>query len=141
MFTPSEAAKVGVRVSQDGNRRTAFQFLSFPDAKFEDVIALEPELESVEPEIREQIERDALYSNYLGRQQTEIDVLKKDEAHRIPDGFDYEALGGLSNELKSKLTKSQPETLAQAARVDGVTPAALTLILASLRKDERRRQA
>ncbi|MEW9920529.1 tRNA uridine-5-carboxymethylaminomethyl(34) synthesis enzyme MnmG [Marimonas sp. MJW-29] len=133
-FTPSEAAKSGISVSQDGTRRTAFQLLSFPDAKFEDVISLLPDLSETEPEIRQQIERDALYANYLGRQKAEIETLRKDEAHRIPEGFAYEALEGLSNELKAKLSAAKPETLAQAARVDGVTPAALTLILATLRR-------
>ncbi len=137
-FTPTEAARSNVTVSQDGTRRTAFQLLSFPDARFEDVIPLEPRLADVEPEIRQQIERDALYSNYLARQQTEIDILKRDEAHRIPDDFDYDILEGLSNELKAKLSAARPESIAQAGRVDGVTPAALTLILAKLRRSARK---
>ena len=140
-FTPTEAAKSGILVSQDGNRRTAFQLLSFPDAKFEDVVPLEPRLKAVEPEIRLQIERDALYSNYLARQQSEIDSLKKDEAHRIPTDFDYMVLAGLSNELKSKLSLARPESLAQAARIDGITPAALTLVLSHLRRDSEKRTA
>ncbi|MFC6636163.1 tRNA uridine-5-carboxymethylaminomethyl(34) synthesis enzyme MnmG [Sulfitobacter sp. JBTF-M27] len=140
-FTPSEAARSGISVSQDGTRRTAFQLLSFPDAKFDDIIPLHPSLEAVEPEIRKQIERDALYSNYLSRQKAEIEKLKKDEAHRIQDGFDYLGLEGLSNELKAKLNAAQPETLAQAARIDGVTPAALTLILARLRRETSKKSA
>ena len=133
--------KAGLTVSQDGTKRTAFQFLSFPDVKFDDVVPLAAELEAVEPEIRLQIERDALYSNYLGRQQAEIDVLRKDETLKIPDDFDYSALVGLSNELKSKLSAARPETLAQAARVDGVTPAALTLVLARLRRASSKKSA
>jgi tRNA uridine 5-carboxymethylaminomethyl modification enzyme len=140
-FTPKEAGKSGISVSQDGNRRTAFQLLSFPDASFEDLVSLVPALDAVEPEIRKQIERDALYSNYLGRQQAEIDVLRNDEAHKIPDGFDYEILEGLSNEMKLKLSAARPETLAQAARVDGVTPAALTLILSRLRRGSDKKSA
>jgi tRNA uridine 5-carboxymethylaminomethyl modification enzyme len=132
-FTPSEAVACGLSVSQDGTRRTAFQLLSFPGANFEEMIPLQPELEDVDFEIRRQIERDALYSNYLGRQQAEIDALKKDEAQKIPFDFDYANLGGLSNELKAKLIAARPETLAQAGRIDGITPAALTLILAKLR--------
>ncbi|MGJ8586458.1 MAG: tRNA uridine-5-carboxymethylaminomethyl(34) synthesis enzyme MnmG [Marinosulfonomonas sp.] len=132
-FTPSEAVACGLSVSQDGTRRTAFQLLSFPGANFEEMIPLQPELEDVDFEIRRQIERDALYSNYLGRQQAEIDALKKDEAQKIPLDFDYANLGGLSNELKAKLIAARPETLAQAGRIDGITPAALTLILAKLR--------
>ena len=140
-FTPSEAVEAGISVSQDGTRRTAFQLLSFPDTKFEDIMPLHPSLEGVAPEIRRQVERDALYSNYLVRQEAEIEKLRKDEAQRIPEGFDYVSLEGLSNELKSKLSAAQPETLAQAARIDGVTPAALTLILARLRRDTSKKSA
>ncbi|KAG1648627.1 tRNA uridine 5-carboxymethylaminomethyl modification enzyme MnmG [Nymphon striatum] len=98
-------------------------------------------LEGVDAEIRDQIERDALYSNYLPRQQAEIDVLKRDEAHRIPADFDYASLDGLSNELKAKLSDIRPETLAQASRVDGITPAALTLVLARLRRPKLQKPA
>lgn len=133
-FTPSEAVKSGLSVSQDGTRRNAFQLLSFPGATFENVMHLQEEFVGVDVETRRQIERDALYSNYLNRQQAEIDALKKDEAYRIPSDFDFLSLGGLSNELKSKLSTARPETLAQAARVEGVTPAALTLILARLKR-------
>lgn len=140
-FTPKEATAAGIKVSQDGNRRTAFQLLSFPRVNFEDVVALVPELEEVQPDIRRQVERDALYANYLDRQQRDIDVLQKDEAHRIPDGFDYADLDGLSNELKSKLIASQPETLAQAGRIDGMTPAALTLVLTRLKRNVSKKTA
>lgn len=133
-FTPSEAVRSGLSVSQDGTRRTAFQLLSFPGAKFEDMIPLQAGLDAVDLEIRRQIERDALYSNYLGRQKAEIEALRRDEAYQIPKNFDFGGLGGLSNELKVKLALARPETLAQAAKVDGVTPAALTLILARLRR-------
>ena len=140
-FTPSELGKIGISISQDGTRRTPFQVLSFPDAKFESVVPLVEGLNRVEPEIREQIEKDALYSNYLARQKSEIEVLKKDEAQKIPLDFVYSELDGLSNEMKTKLSAAQPETLAQAARIDGVTPAALTLILARLRRDAKKKSA
>lgn len=140
-FTPKEAIQAGISISQDGNRRSAFQLLSFPDMEFEDILPLVPELEGVSSEISEQIERDALYSNYLARQQKDIDALRKDEAQKIPVGFQYEALDGLSNELKMKLMSAQPETLAQAARIDGMTPAALTLLLARLRRDVGKKTA
>lgn len=140
-FTPKEANAAGLTVSQDGNRRTGFQFLSFPDMTFEDLVPLVPELESVEDDIRRQVERDALYSNYLARQQKEIDVLQKDESHKIPSNFDYAVLEGLSNELKMKLAAARPENLAQAARIDGMTPAALTLLLSRLKRDTAKRTA
>lgn len=140
-FTPKEAIQAGIEISQDGNRRSAFQLLSFPDMKFADILPLVPEVDGVALEISEQIERDALYSNYLGRQQKDIEALRKDEAQRIPDSFPYSALEGLSNELKAKLIAAQPETLAQAARIDGMTPAALTLLLARLRRDTGKKTA
>jgi tRNA uridine 5-carboxymethylaminomethyl modification enzyme len=140
-FTPREAGTAGISISQDGNRRTAFQILAFPDVTFEGIIPLLPELNEVDSEIRRQIERDALYSNYLARQQKEIDVLQKDEALQIPDGFDYLVLEGLSNELKTKLSSVRPETLAQAARIDGMTPAGLTIILSRIRRLIARKSA
>ncbi|AXI44078.1 tRNA uridine-5-carboxymethylaminomethyl(34) synthesis enzyme MnmG [Sulfitobacter sp. SK011] len=137
-FTPKEAALAGFQLSKDGNRRTAFELLSFPDVSFENLIELDAAFSSVDIETRRQIERDALYSNYIERQQKDIDRLRKDEAHLIPKGFDFTGMEGLSNELKLKLTATRPATLAQAARIDGITPAALTLILAHLRRDGRK---
>ena len=138
-YTSKQLDIVGIPTSKDGNRRTAFQILSFPDVSFEDIVRLEPAFEDVDLETRRQIERDALYSNYIDRQQKDIDRLKKDEAHSIPKDFDFLALEGLSNELKSKLTTARPMTLAHAARTDGITPAALTLILAHLRRNDRKK--
>ncbi len=140
-FSPKEASSVGIRISQDGSRRTGFQLLAFPDVNFEDVIPLIPDLEAVDVESRRQVERDALYSNYLARQQKEIDVLERDEAHKIPLGFDFGVLEGLSNELKVKLIAARPENLAQAARIDGMTPAALTLILGRLKRESSKKSA
>lgn len=138
-YTSKQLDIVGIPISKDGIRRSAFQLLSFPDVSFEDIIRLEPEFDNVDPETQRQIERDALYSNYIDRQQKDIDRLKKDEAHVIPKDFDFLVLEGLSNELKSKLTTARPTTLAHAARIDGITPAALTLILAHLRRIDRQK--
>ncbi|UWR39887.1 tRNA uridine-5-carboxymethylaminomethyl(34) synthesis enzyme MnmG [Phaeobacter inhibens] len=132
-FTPKEINEAGIAVNQDGNRRTATDVLAFPDVAFEDILRLLPDLESCEDPIRRQIERDALYANYIIRQKREIEALKRDEGYRIPPDFSYD-FEGLSNELRGKLEKSRPETLAQAGRVDGMTPAALALILARLRR-------
>lgn len=140
-FTPKEAMQAGISISQDGNRRSAYQLLSFPDMTFEQILPLLPELSNTSPQIARQIERDALYSNYLARQQKDIDVLRKDEAMKIPEGFEYSDLVGLSNELKAKLSAARPENLAQAARIDGMTPAGLTLVLARLRRDLEKRSA
>jgi len=140
-YTPQEAGEVGINVSQDGNRRSAFQLLSFPDVSFEDLLPLDPGLEAVPDEIRQQVARDALYANYIIRQQRDIELMRKDEARIIPEDFDFLTVVGLSNEIRSKLCAARPATLAQASRVDGVTPAALTLILAKLRRDSRKKTA
>jgi tRNA uridine 5-carboxymethylaminomethyl modification enzyme len=140
-YTPKEANAAGLSVGQDGTRRTGFQLLAFPKTQFADLIPLIPDAAETEGPIQRQLERDALYANYLDRQQKDIEVLKKDEAHEIPGDFDYAALVGLSNELKTKLNAARPENLAQAARIDGMTPAALTLLLANLKRNTPRKRA
>ncbi|MGC9368493.1 MAG: tRNA uridine-5-carboxymethylaminomethyl(34) synthesis enzyme MnmG [Paracoccaceae bacterium] len=137
-LTPKQISEAGIKVNADGNRRSGFDLLAFPDVGFDDVIALEPALADVAPEIRAQIEKDALYANYIKRQELDVAAMKRDEAQAIPADFDYAVLEGLSNELKGKLARVRPATLGQAGRVDGMTPAALTLILARLRQMERR---
>ena len=136
-LTPKEINAGGVSVNQDGNRRDGVQVLAFPDVAFADILGLFPELSDTDKEIAEQVERDALYSNYIARQQKDVDALKRDEAQVIPANFDYDAIDSLSNELKSKLGRVQPMNIAQAGRVDGMTPAALTLLLAKLRQRKR----
>ena len=131
----------GIKVSQDGTKRTGFQLLAFPDVTFEQIVLINPALEAVEPEIRRQVERDALYANYIARQQRDIDLLQKDEAHVIPANFNYEAIDGLSNELTSKLSLTRPTNLAQAARIDGMTPSALTLLLSHLKRGSQKKSA
>ncbi|UWR22472.1 tRNA uridine-5-carboxymethylaminomethyl(34) synthesis enzyme MnmG [Sulfitobacter sp. S190] len=140
-FTPKAAAEVGIKINQDGQRRTAFQLLAFPEVDFSTISKLSDKFTSIAPKIAEQVEKDALYANYIKRQQNDVALLKKDEQERIPSDFDYVAIDGLSNELTAKLNASRPETLAQAAKVDGMTPAALTLILAILRKRAKRKSA
>ncbi|UWQ53774.1 tRNA uridine-5-carboxymethylaminomethyl(34) synthesis enzyme MnmG [Leisingera caerulea] len=134
-FTPKQVAAARIRVNQDGNRRTGLDILAFPDVVFEDVVPLMPELSGVDEGIRRQVERDALYANYIARQEREISAMKRDEGYVIPESFSYEGIEGLSKELQQKLTRARPETLAQAARIDGMTPAALALLLARLRRD------
>ena len=134
----SEAADAGVRISRDGSPRTGSELLAFADVGFGDLLALRPELADIRVDIQEQLKRDALYAHYVARQAKDVDDLRRDEAHEIPTDFDYGILSGLSSELRQKLTAVRPETLGQAGRVEGMTPAALTLILARLRKGERR---
>ncbi|GAB4523298.1 MAG: tRNA uridine-5-carboxymethylaminomethyl(34) synthesis enzyme MnmG [Roseibium sp.] len=136
--TPSEARKKGLPVNQDGIRRSAFDLLSYPDVTYDRLVGVWPELEAIDPAIAEQVATDALYAVYLDRQQADIDALRRDEALRIPDGFDYEAITGLSNEVRQKLIDIRPATLGQASRMDGMTPAALTLILSHLKRPVQR---
>ncbi|MBY6090524.1 tRNA uridine-5-carboxymethylaminomethyl(34) synthesis enzyme MnmG [Maritimibacter alkaliphilus] len=140
-YTPREVSSLGLKVNQDGARRSLYQLMAFPDMTFEALLALDPELESIDGETREQIARDALYANYIERQQRDVEAMKRDEQQEIPVDFDFTALEGLSNELKGKLTRARPANLAQAARVDGMTPAAVTLLLARLRRDKREKSA
>ncbi|MBW6416250.1 tRNA uridine-5-carboxymethylaminomethyl(34) synthesis enzyme MnmG [Celeribacter sp. PS-C1] len=136
-YTPKELSAVGVTVSSDGSRRTPYEVLAFPNVTFENIISLNPEIAEILPEIQEQLSRDALYANYIERQQRDVDAMKRDELQVIPDDFDYSVLSGLSNELRSKLTLARPQTISQAGRVEGMTPAAVTLILARLRQSQR----
>ncbi|MEP3045312.1 MAG: tRNA uridine-5-carboxymethylaminomethyl(34) synthesis enzyme MnmG [Roseibium sp.] len=136
--TPSEAQKKGLPVNQDGVRRSAFDLLSYPNVTFEGLALVWPELGAIDPSIVEQVATDALYAVYLDRQKADIDALKRDEALRIPDDFDYEAIISLSNEVKQKLSDVRPATLGQASRMDGITPAALTLILSYLKRQSHK---
>ncbi len=137
-YTPKEIAATGIRINQDGTRRTAFQLLAFPDVVFNDVKRLDAALEEMEPEIQEQLSRDALYANYIQRQQQDVEKLRKDEKHAIPSDFSYADVTGLSAELTSKLEKVRPSDLAQAGRIDGMTPAGLALILGRIRFLEKK---
>lgn len=140
-FGPKEVAAVGVAISRDGGRRTGMQLLSFPNVGFSDIEPLFPELADMDGSIKQQVGYDALYANYLARQQKDIDVLRKDEGFRIPEDFDYSDIEGLSNELKSKLNQARPANLSQAGRIEGMTPAALILLLSRLRRLDSRLRA
>ncbi|KUJ78183.1 tRNA uridine 5-carboxymethylaminomethyl modification protein [Ruegeria marisrubri] len=140
-YTPRQIREVGIEVNQDGTRRDGMALLAFPKVEFEHLIPLIEGLSDVDEEIRRQLERDAMYANYIARQQRDVEAMKRDEAYEIPDDFDYDSLEGLSNEVKQKLSLARPGNIAQAGRVEGVTPAALTLILARLRRDLKVRNA
>ncbi len=140
-YSPKELATAGFKVREDGKRRTGLELLSFPDISFGDLIALEPGLERYDGSIRQQVERDALYSSYMDRQNREIEALSRDEALTIPSEFDYGGISGLSNEIREKLHRIQPVSIGQASRIEGMTPAALTLLLARIRQSERRKSA
>ncbi len=137
-LTPNEAQKHGIAIRQDGVRRTAFELLALPDVDVEDLVGIWPDLALSSRKIREQIEIDAQYAGYLGRQEADILAFRRDEALALPAGLDYGAIIGLSNEMRQKLAAIRPATLGQAARIDGVTPAALTLVLAYVRAKAKR---
>jgi tRNA uridine 5-carboxymethylaminomethyl modification enzyme len=137
-ISPSEAASNGLPVSQDGQRRNGLQLLAFPKIGIDDLRPLCPGLDGVSSEALTQLEIEALYATYVERQERDAEALARDEAQEIPDTLDYSELTGLSAELRGKLSRIRPRTLAQAGRIDGMTPTALALILTRLRRDGRK---
>lgn len=133
-ITPSKAATLGVRLNQDGQRRSAYQLLSYPDMSMDIVVSLWPDVGALAPRIREALEIEAGYAVYMERQSSDIQSRRRDEVLTIPSEFSYAEISGLSNELRMKLDKARPSNLAQAALVDGMTPAAIALLGALVRK-------
>lgn len=141
LYSATDLKKVGIQLKQDGTKRTAYQLLSFPEISFEDLVAVNGQLSEIDENTRDQLSKDALYANYIERQQRDVDAMKRDENLLISQDFDYQPLDGLSNELKAKLQAARPQNLAQAARVDGMTPAAITLLLAKMRQAQKEKSA
>tara|TARA_R110000868_G_scaffold2809_3_gene19370 strand:- start:528 stop:2393 length:1866 start_codon:yes stop_codon:yes gene_type:complete len=137
-MSPSELSKRGFKVNQDGVARNVSDLLSIPEIDMAQLASVWPELSSLAPEVSEQLEIEAQYSGYLSRQLSDINAFRKDEGLAIPDGLDFDAVHGLSSEARLKLGKARPATLGQAARVDGVTPAALTSLLVHIKQNARR---
>ncbi len=133
-LTPQAAAKAGVKVSQDGQRRDVFGLLAYPEIDLARLAQIWPQIAAWDAAVAEQIEIDAAYAGYLDRQAADAHALRADEALLLPADLDYAAIGGLSNEARSKLDKVRPATLGQAARIEGVTPGALTALLAHVRR-------
>jgi tRNA uridine 5-carboxymethylaminomethyl modification enzyme len=136
-LTPSAAAKLGWSVNQDGRIRSAWEYLSYKEISFHQLLAAWPELADVPDTLIEQLETEALYAAYLGRQAEDVAALRRDEALSLPADLDYDRIGGLSNEVRQKLKAVQPLTLGQAARIEGVTPGALTALLGHVRRLQR----
>jgi tRNA uridine 5-carboxymethylaminomethyl modification enzyme len=136
--TPTEAAKYGLALRKDGQRRTAFELLSYPDFSVADLSRIWPEFADLAPKIAEQLEIDAKYDVYLSRQAADVESYRRDESLVLDDEFDYGALPGLSNEVRHKLQSHRPRTIGHAGRIDGMTPAALTLLVAHIRRQNRR---
>ncbi|ABI67244.1 glucose inhibited division protein A [Maricaulis maris MCS10] len=133
-LTPNEARDKGLSVNADGKRRAVTELLAYPDVGWDRLVGIWPELGRVSPSVSEQIEIDALYAGYIDRQQADILAFRRDEAVRLPRDLDYSGIGGLSNEAREKLERARPETLGQAARIEGVTPGALTAVLAHVKR-------
>ena len=133
-LTPNEAAKYGLQLRADGVRRSMLDLLAYPNIGWDKLAEIWPEMTALSPPIRQQIETDALYAGYLDRQSADIDAFRRDEALRLPADIDYLALEGMATEVRQKLAAARPVTLGQAARLDGMTPAALTLLLHHARK-------
>ena len=128
-------------MNQDGRRRTAFELLAFPGLDIQRLAAIWPEVAKLAPAIASQLEIDARYRSYVDRQDEDVAVLRRDEATTIPVEFDYSAVSSLSGELRQKLERLRPSSVAQAGRIEGMTPAALLLVLAHLKAASRRRSA
>ncbi|MEQ1670630.1 MAG: FAD-dependent oxidoreductase, partial [Hyphomicrobium sp.] len=132
-ITPNEAAKHGLALNMDGKRRTAFELLAFPDVDLARLMPIWPELDRLAQATARQLEVDALYAAYVRRQDDDVAVLKRDEAIAIPVNFDYAAIPSLSAEVRTKLARAKPSTIAQAARLEGITPAAVLVLLGYLK--------
>ncbi|MGM4912444.1 tRNA uridine-5-carboxymethylaminomethyl(34) synthesis enzyme MnmG [Rhizobium sp. 768_B6_N1_8] len=134
--TPNEARKAGLNLNLDGQRRTAYELLSYPEYAFSQLEQVWGDLKSFSKKVVEALEIEAIYSVYMDRQTAAIEAQRRDEARLIPESFDYSSLSGLSNELKNKLNTQKPANIAQALKVDGMTPAAISLLLVHLRRGE-----
>ena len=134
LFTPNEAGALGVSVNADGRRRSMRELLAFPNVTLDQFVSAVPVIADWTDEVREQIQIDAAYANYLDRQSQDADALKAEEGLMLPTDLDYGAVGGLSNEVKEKLARVQPRTLGQAGRIEGMTPGALTALLAYVKR-------
>jgi tRNA uridine 5-carboxymethylaminomethyl modification enzyme len=133
-LTPSEGARNGLALRRDGQRRSAFKILSYPEIGIADLTRIWPAFGELDAMTAAQLEIDAKYHVYLSRQAADVESYRRDESVVLGEDIDYQTLPGLSNEVRHKLQLHRPRTIGQAARIDGVTPAALTLLVAYLRR-------
>jgi tRNA uridine 5-carboxymethylaminomethyl modification enzyme len=141
IISARQLVDAGVPISQDGSKRTGFEALAIEAVTWEALLDVAPDLAIIDEKTRDQLGKDALYANYIERQQKDIEVLRRDEAQVIPPDFAFANIEGLSKELKTKLTASKPANIAQASRIDGMTPSALLLILSRLKSLGSRERA
>ncbi len=140
-MTPQEAAGFGLKLNHDGKRRTAMELLAYPDIDMKSLAMVWPVLGEFEGQIRDQMEIEAVYAGYMQRQIADIEAFRRDENLEIPSDLDFSTIGGLSNEARQKLISAKPTTLGQAGRIEGMTPGALTALLAYVRKTVKSRSA
>jgi len=140
-MTPGEAGQHGFKINSDGRRRSIMDLLAYPDITMGDMEKVFPGLREFDPVIREQISIEALYAGYLDRQDADIRQFRAQENLVFPPSFSFAGISGLSSELIQKLEESKPTSLGQASRIEGMTPAALTLLLVHIRKAEARQSA
>ena len=140
-MTPNIASGLGWNINQDGRRRTAMEYLAYPDIDFAKLARAWPELEGTPEVIARQMDIDAQYAGFLERQAADIAALRRDDDLRLPDDLDYSRVGGLSNEVRSRLEQVRPSTLGQAGRIEGVTPSALTALLSHVRRKSPEKKA
>jgi len=139
--TPPEGRALGLEINQDGVRRSALELLAYPDVNCARLAEIWPEFATLDREITMQLEHDARYAGHIGRQESTISAMRREEARPLPRDLDYRGISGLSTELRQKLAAIQPATMGQAARIDGMTPAGLTLVLAMSRQRAGRQSA
>ena len=135
-MSPNQLQKAGIEINLDGARRNAMQILAYPTVTAEDVMQVWPEVGEIKPEIFAQLKIEATYSRYLERQEADIRALRRDIGLTIPDDLDFNLIPGLSAEVKLRLGQARPASLGSAARIPGVTPAAITVLLAFIKKRE-----
>ncbi len=137
-LSPNEAHRHGISVKLDGTRRNALEYLALPEVDVQTITRIWPQLSELNADILETLQTDSQYAGYLGRQEADILAFRRDESLILPEDLDYQSVRGLSTEVRQKLCRIRPATLGQAARIDGITPAALTLVLAHVRAGIRR---
>ena len=140
VLTPHQAAESGLPSNKDGRLRSAYNFLSYSTISFDQLASVWPELNNVSRESRESLQAEAIYSPYAERQNVEIEAFKQDSAIKIPDNIDYKCIDGLSNEIRQKLEVSRPETIGHAARIEGITPGSLVLIMTHIGRTHKAAQ-
>jgi tRNA uridine 5-carboxymethylaminomethyl modification enzyme len=133
-----EISNVGIKLNADGPRRTALDALALADFTFDHLRQLDQDVEQFPVQVQDQVKKDALYAHYIARQERDIAAMERDEKHAIPESMDFSAIKGLSNEIVAKLTATRPATIAHAGRIEGMTPAALMLIIGATKRQQQR---